>query len=81
MKYSESLVWEAVYTFLPSIKIARNRGVSLNLSSLVKVAAVEAFVSDVDAYSEKYLYAEILRKTIKEMNYVGHMTFGDQSEL
>lgn len=81
MKYSEKLVWEAVYTFLPSIKIARNAGTRFNLPHLISAAAVQAFVSDDDAYSEKYLYAEILRQAIKEMDNIGWMTFGDQREL
>lgn len=81
MKYSEKLVWEAVYTFLPSIRIARNQGSHFNLPTMINLAAVRAFVSDVDPYSEKYLYAEILRKSIKEMDNIGYMTFGDQIEL
>lgn len=81
MIYSEKLVWEAVYHFIPSLKVARNHGVAFNLPSSIDSAALQAFISDYAPYTESYLYAEVLRVTIKEIEMVGWMTFGDQDDL
>ena len=78
MQFSEKLVWESVYAFMPNLRTARMQGVDFNLPSVLKSAAVEAFMryDTINPSSDEYLYACIIRRTLKELQDPGWMTFG-----
>ena len=85
MKFSEKLVWKAVYEFVPAYKVARENKVPVNLPMSIKDAALIAFIecglAGLSSLGQDRSYAAyILQATLKEINTVGFMTFGNQEQ-
>lgn len=79
MKWTEELVWKAIYQVLP-IEKAKEEGVKFNLPSTLNSAAVEFFIGEGTLnkeYTLDYAFAShIVREALKELNTVGYMEFG-----
>ena len=85
MKYSEQLVWKAVYEFVPNFKTVNESKVRLNLPSALKVCAEAIFLeiglNGISSLGTNRSYAAyIIQDALKEMNSVGWMTFGEQQD-
>lgn len=80
MKYSQELVWKAIYVAIPTFQFARENGVKLNLPSSLKEAAFIFFIGD--DMSLNTIYAMTIVKTaLKELETDGMMTFGELNSL
>lgn len=79
MVYNEQLVWKAVETILPKIGEARRNGVDFNLPSMLRTAAVEAFMTYNRLLAHDMIWHDachIIRQQLTELETVGWMTFG-----
>jgi len=85
MKYSEQLVWKAIYEFNPNYKKCREANVSLNLPTCLKDTAVQVFLeignNAISSLGHNRAYAaHIVQDALKELQEIGWMTFGDVEE-
>lgn len=85
MKYSQELVWQAVYEFVPEFKEAKENHVNINLPQALKIAAVEIFLeignNGISCLGMNRSYAaHIVQDALKELNAGGIMTFGTNTK-
>lgn len=85
MKYSEQLVWQAVYEFVPSFEKVKENSIDINLPKALTIAAVEAFLeignNGISCLGINRSYAaHIIQDALKELNSVGWMTFGTNTQ-
>lgn len=81
MKYTQELVWDAIYVAIPACKKVRDSGIHLNLPRELQGAAAVFFMQDMShepiAVSLlDYSYAKnIVFEAITELQNFGFMTF------
>lgn len=85
MKYSEKLVWKAVYELVPNYKIVKENDVSLNLPQCLNHTAITIFLkignNAISSLGMNECYAaHIVQDALREINSVGWMTFGTQED-
>jgi hypothetical protein len=85
MKFSQRLVWKAVYEFVPSFRAANQNREVINLPKALEIAAIACFLeignNGIASLGTDRGYAGyIIQDTLKELQTVGWMTFGSQEE-
>lgn len=80
MRYSQNLVWKAVYVFCPKFEAVKANGISINLPTALRDAAVSAFLecesTEYKLNKNKPIAGHIIREALKELHNHGEMAFG-----
>ena len=84
MKYTQNLVWEAVYEVCPHYKMTHKHNIIYDLPEALKAAAVEFFMIDesiIKNSSTDYVFAKfVVGLALKELAAKGLIEFGDVNE-
>lgn len=86
MKFSRELTWKAVEIVLPHLKALKENNVAVNLTDVLKDAAIELFIAKNSPEDTRctmdWRYAEyIVYKALVELKEKGWLTFGEQEEF
>ena len=85
MKYSQQLVWQAVYEFVPNFKQVREANLNIGITTALSSAAIKIFLEigndGISSLGMNRSYAaHIIQDALKELCDDGFMTFGEQTE-
>lgn len=86
MKYSQQLVWKAVYEICPAFEVVNADRTIINLPTALKSVAVDLFIrcgvyGSKENFTTNQAYATmIIQDALRELQNEGFMTFGDVNE-
>ena len=85
MKFSQELVWRAVFEFAPNFKIAKANNVNIGITTAIRDAALLAFVESgmngIASFATDRGYAAlVLQGALKELLSTDTLKFGTQTE-